>query len=360
MRRQRKSLMLQPVRTWGLQLQYHRVLQLKVSGTRGHPSPRRNTMRVQLGLALSILLLSGFSQAQTVQLPSRYSAIKAENGLIIGWQVSSEDRTATQVDVYDRGGRLLVGLAPLRLVPEANRATIHDVSAFPGRIIAVAAVYRKGNDSVPAGSLLYFDFQGNLLLALALAPSHGIWRLTVNADSDVWTLTAGDGDQKPSEVPMVVGYRPSGKIFKELFTRSEFPFHASDTQENETVGAAGFGHTSDLTWFWLPGSADFVTFRPDGSAASRLTTGLPQESPYEAAMRVVLTDDGTLLAQFRGTLDGRHFGHLSFFSMSKTRKRWELFPAPCVGCLLIGTDSGKAVLAKGNGSGLEIYTVPIP
>lgn len=61
-------------------------------------------MRVQLGLALSILLLTGSSPAQTVLLPSQYSAINAENGLMIGWQISSEDRTGTQVDVYDREG----------------------------------------------------------------------------------------------------------------------------------------------------------------------------------------------------------------------------------------------------------------
>src|SRR5258708_13896234 len=132
-------------------------------------------MRVQLRLAVSILLLTCWSTAQTVVLPAQYSNVKAENGLIVGWHVSSEDRTATQVDVYDREGTLLVGLSPLRLAPEAQRATIHDVSAFPGRIIAVAALYRKGNDSVPASSLLYFDFRGNLLLALALEPSHGIW-----------------------------------------------------------------------------------------------------------------------------------------------------------------------------------------
>lgn len=311
-------------------------------------------------VALSILVITLCAGAQTTHLPERYSRVKAENGLIIGWHVKSEDPQATQISVYDRDGKVLAGLNPLRLVREAKRASILDVSAHPRGVIAVSVVYRKDDASVPAAALLWFDFAGNPLTALALAPSREAWRVTVDSDLNVWTLTAGAGDSKPSEAPMVVGYTASGSVLKEVFKRSEFPLHAIETQENSTFGAPGFGHTSHAVWFWLPGSTDQVTFNADGSGVHRSTTSLPYQSKHATAQRVALTDDGTLLAQVWTEEDAQRTPQASFFFRSESTKAWSPFSPPCSNCTLIGADSGNAFFIKWEKNGSDIYTAPLP
>jgi hypothetical protein len=312
-------------------------------------------------LALSALTLTCWCRAQNVQIPRHYDVVKAENGLIIGWQLASEDRGARQIDVYDIKGTFLTGLAPLRLVPEAKRATVYDVSALPGRIIAVGAVYRKSPDTVPAASLLYFDFQGDLLLALALDPSREVVRLTVDGDSDVWTLTEGVGERKPSEEPMAVGYSASGEVLKEVAKRSEFPADASLTQGDDRMGSTGFGHSAGSVWFWLPSSTELVTFKMHGSSQmSRFVTGLPKQSPREVVLSLLRTDAGVLLASVRGSEDDRSPGQFKFFSRSASRNHWEFYVPPCSQCSLIGVEGGKAFFLKDQGGQSEIYEAPVP
>jgi hypothetical protein len=313
-------------------------------------------MRLNIAIALSLAVLTFYAAAQTVHLSEAYSRVKVENGLIIGWNVASEDRQATQVDVYDNNGKLLVTLSPLRLIPEAKRVTIHDVSARPGAFIAVAAVYRKDNSTVPAGSLLCFDFRGEPLTALALAPSRGAQRLTVDSDGNIWTLTGGAGDISPSEAPMIVGYNIAGSVLKELFKRSEFPLHAAETQENGEVGSPALGHTSKDVWFWLPGSTDEVTFRTDGSSVRRSTTGLPGHSKKEIPERLVLTEGGTLLAQIFDEQLSPRTSEVSFFSRPPSAKVWSRFEPPCSGCFLIGADSENTFFLKKDRNGSDIYT----
>ena len=60
---------------------------------------------------------------------------------------------------------------------------------FLSILFAAAVTYRKSQDTVPAASLLYYDFSGKPLLALALDPSREVSYLTVDAQSNVWTLT---------------------------------------------------------------------------------------------------------------------------------------------------------------------------
>jgi hypothetical protein len=311
-------------------------------------------MRSRIGAILLCLVLTAGGASQEIHLPERYNRVKAENGIIIGWHVKSEDRQAKQIDVYGKDGKLLLGLDLLRLVPEAKWAQVNDVSARPGGFIAVAAVYLKDAASSPAAALLCFDFRGNLLTSLALAPSRDAWRLTVDPQGNIWTLTAGAGDLDPSQAPMVVGYTASGTVVRELFKRSEFPLHASQLQENPTVGAPGFGHTAGAIWFWLPGSTDEVTFSPDGSSARRSTTGLPTISKHGTMQRLLLTDGGTLLAQVWNGQEP------SFFSRSAMTNVWRPFAAPCSQCTLIGADSGNALFIKWQQEGSEIYAAPLP
>lgn len=318
-------------------------------------------MRGHFCLVVVMVLFKSLVPAQQAHIPSAYGAVKAENGLIIGWKLNSEDPATRQIDVYDRDGNLLVGLTPLRFVAEARGDSISDVSGLPGRVIVVAAVFSKGDAFVPAASLLYFDFAGRLLLSLALDPSREVMRVTVDAEANVWTLTAGTGGQKPSDAPMIVGYRMSGQVFKELFIRSDFPVHVSLTQENEEIGVPGLGHTSDRIWFWLPGSTDLVTFKPDGSSIKRESTNLPRQSLHETTMKVLLTDEGALVAQIMGIQEGQRRGHLGFFSRSATKPpRWQPLYHACDDCKLVGLDRGTLLFAKGLGTDLQIEASPMP
>ncbi len=92
-------------------------------------------MRPHVYVVMVVAILSSLSSAQKTHPNSRYGLVKAENGLVFGWQLKSEDSAQRQIDVYDGEGKLLVGLAPLRLVPEARRATVYDVSGLHGRFI---------------------------------------------------------------------------------------------------------------------------------------------------------------------------------------------------------------------------------
>jgi hypothetical protein len=318
-------------------------------------------MRHAFYITVSALLLAGWCRAQLVQIPGHYEFVKVENGLIMGWQMASEDRATRQISVYDMKGTFLTGLSPLRLVSEAKRATVWDVSALPGHMIAVAVDYRKSDDTVPASSLLYFSFRGDPLLALALDASREVRHLTVDGDSNVWTLTMGVGQRKPSEEPMAVGYSPSGEVLKEVAKRSEFPADASLTQEDDRIGLTGFGHSADSVWFWLPSSTELVTFKTHGSSQmSRFVTGLPKQSPREVVLRLLRTDAGTLLAWVRGSEDDRSPGQFNFFSRSASRNHWEFYAPPCSQCSLIGVKGGEALFLKDQGGQSEIYEAPVP
>jgi hypothetical protein len=317
-------------------------------------------------LALSTLFLTCWCcaqnvETQNVQIPRHYDVVKAENGLIIGWQMASEDRAARQIDVYDMKGTFLTGLSPLRLVPEAKRTTVWDVSALPGQMIAVAVDYRKSDDAVPSSSLLYFNFRGDPLQALALDASREARHLTVDGDSNVWTLTMGAGERKPSGEPMAVGYKPSGEVLKEVAKRSEFPTDASLTQEDDTMGLTGLGHNADSVWFWLPNSTELVTFKTHGSSQMRrFVTGLPKQLPQEVVLRLSRTDAGALLAWVRGSEDDHSPGQFNFFSRSAPRNHWEFYAPPCSQCSLIGVDGGEALFLKEQGGQSEIYEAPVP
>jgi hypothetical protein len=318
-------------------------------------------MHSSIRFALSALLLTICSAAQSIHLPRRYNVVKAENGLVIGWNVESEDPQAEQVGIYDTDGKPVVELHPLRLVPGAKRASIHDVSARPGTLIAVAAVYRKDNATVPAATLLCFDFQGNPLTALALAPSREAWRVTLDSVANIWTLTTSAGGLSPSEAPMVVAYTKSGSVLREVLRRSEFSIHASEIQENSTVGSPAFGYTSRAVWLWLPGSTDLVTINgADGSVQRRSTTGLPNQSKHEIPERVVLTDAGTLLAQVWIDQEAPQLPRVSFFFRPGVTKLWSQFYPPCSNCTLIGADSVNAFFVKKGETGSDIYNAPLP
>ena len=309
---------------------------------------------------LSTLALTAWMSAQIASIPGGYDMAKAENGMVVEWQLSSESRNATQVGIYDNRGKLVVALSPLQLVPEAKRVTISDISMLPGNIIAMSALFLKADNTVPAGSLLCFDFQGNLLSAVALSRSRLIRYLTVDSDANIWTLTWASGGQKPSEASLIAAYRPTGENLKELFKRSDFPVHAVTTKENQTLGVVGFGHTSNEVWFWLPGSNELVTFRASDSSFHRFDTGLPHLSSDEAPLKVVLTNSGTLLMETWGRQNSTGIGQRYLFARHAASKSWQQFYPPCSGCILAGANNDKAVFMKTQGDTEEIYEESVP
>jgi hypothetical protein len=309
---------------------------------------------------VSILMIALCAKGQTVHLPEKYNRVKVENGLIVCWQVKSEDPQVKQIYVYDRDGKLVSSLDLLRLVREAKRSSVLDVSAHPNGLIVASTIYRKDDSSIPAAALLWFDFAGNPIKAVALAPSREAWRVTIDSESNVWTLTAGSGESKPSDVPMIVGYSSSGSVVKEVSKRSEFPIHAKEILEDERTGASGFGHTSRGLWLWLPGSNDQVTFKSDGSIMSRSTTGLPTQVLHPTAHRVALTDSGTLLAQVWGDGELEPKPQSAFFIHAQSSKEWIRYTAPCSQCNLIGIDSGSAFFIKWEKTGSDVYSASVP
>jgi hypothetical protein len=175
----------------------------------------------------------------------RNRRMKFENGLIVSWSVLSENASLNQVDIFDDHGSPVTSLNALRPVQDAQSVSISDVSARSGRLIAVAAVYasKEGNQRVrPAAALLLFDFSGRLLSAFALQPWRQISRLVVDEASNVWTLAAHADDKDPSTVPLLVEYKATGVIAKELLARSMFPLHASSTEQNAMIGSPSMGY----------------------------------------------------------------------------------------------------------------------
>jgi hypothetical protein len=272
--------------------------------------------------------------------------MKSENGLIISWQVGSKDSTAEQVRIFDRQGHPITSLNVLRLVPDAQRVSIYDVSARQGRAIAVSAVYtnKEGNRRVrPAAALLLFDLNGRLLSFFSLAPSREILRLAVDEDSNVWTLAAHADDKDPATMPMVVEYTVDGGIAKELLTRNAFPFDAAEIRESAAIGRSSMGYEGGSLWFWLPGSTDLVTIHPEG-ATSTMKTGMPRgvEGQYEIPVSVFRETSGNVVAEFREGHDTAKLG-FAYYTWSPSNSWTRFKPGICDGDWLIGVSDKEQV-----------------
>jgi len=270
--------------------------------------------------------------------------VKSENALIISWVPFSEDPTKPHISISDHLGHEITSLNVLQPVPEASRVSIYDVSAR-GNVIAVAAVYKskEGNQSVrPTASLMLFDFKGQLVSAFALEPSHQIRLLTLDENSNIWTLTThADRGVDPSSVPMLVEYSSKGKIVREMLTRSMFPLHAFDAKETPETGAAAMGCSSGIVWFWLPGSTDYVTVSIADGKTAIMKTQLPKISGRTVVpLGVGREASGDMVVNVRED-DDQHrtdvkpeTGYYRWSSLSDT---WSQFrPGVCESSRLIG------------------------
>jgi hypothetical protein len=285
---------------------------------------------------------------------SRPKGLRYENGLLLSWDAVSTDAKAKQVEILDKVGHSMMSLSVLRLVPEAERVGIWDVSARAGQLIAVSAVFRKADHHLrPVPTLLLFDC---LLQALALEPSREILRLTLDDRSNIWTVTSHLDNKSPSTVPMVVEYSPTGEIVKEMLMRDQFPLHAEVTKETRLTGSAFMGFDFGFIWFWLPGSTELVTISQRDSTYTIAKTGLPKLEGADSSIpvRIARETPETLVAQVRG--DGRN-AHSNLYEYTWSANQGWL-PSkplgPCAGGVLVGaTETGLLYLHASDASGQD-------
>ncbi|HEX8815847.1 MAG TPA: hypothetical protein VF753_10135 [Terriglobales bacterium] len=277
---------------------------------------------------------------------------KAENGLLISWADSNvgvpagsdrDNPDAGQVDIWDEHGRPLVSFNVLHLMDEARAVYISDVSARLGGVIAVAAVYagKEGDDKVPpAPALLIFGFGGQLQSAYALDDTHGIRKLAVDEQSNIWTLTENFEDSDPLDAPMIVEYAADGRVVRELVPRRELWSGGATPKEGFYLGRITMGAEGGVAWVWLPGSTDLITISASDGKIARAQTGLPtREKHREDPVDVFREPSGDVTAVVReDAQDGT--SELSYYAWSEVSGKWSRFtPGTCDGGRLLGVSS---------------------
>jgi hypothetical protein len=287
-------------------------------------------LSLMLKAASAALIISGLSAAaqQVGTLRAKEANwVKAENGVVIAWTPKASDASTNQIEIFDTRGQKLVSLNLLRATPEARRVSIYDVSALPNELIAVAAVYSKGDKSPAVDTLQYFNFQAQLLSFFLLEPSREIARLAVDKDQNVWALSRSSGGGDASLLPMVVEYGRQGQVLKQMLHRSEFPGHEQILRQDPGVGVVQFGYSEGWLWFWLPGSTDLVVADTANGTVLRSKTGLPGAGGNAVPIRMIREESGELVAETE-TVD--HSKPLALYQWSPKSKSWTAFePTGC-------------------------------
>ncbi|HLW82288.1 MAG TPA: hypothetical protein VKS20_09635 [Candidatus Acidoferrales bacterium] len=274
--------------------------------------------------------------------------IKSENGLLLFFnRREARDAASSEVQVFGKHGEPVVSFALLPLVSGAETVQTEDVSAVPGKRIAVYAAYAKADGSV-AYVLLYFDFNGSLLRAFAVDPTRDIDALALDDSLNVWTVTAAGG-QDPSRAPMVVEYSDTGSVVKQLLPRSEFPKDAKMTEQSSQIGALAAGYNSGTFWFWLPASAELVTIRTSDSAVTRTPLSLPPPPSDGRSWPQTLSREasGDVVLSMGETTEPHT---VQYIWSQKTRTWSEFEPTSCQGDWLLGADGNQEIYVDLRGS----------
>lgn len=254
---------------------------------------------------------------------------------------SEFDSGADKVEIFDEHGHAVTSLNILRAMAGAQSVSIYDVSARPGGPIAVAAVFTRGDgdQEILASSLLLFNFAAQLLSAYAIGPTRAIRCLTVDENSNIWTLTDNFEATDPANTPMVVEYTAEGSVVREELPHSVlWSPHRTQPKETPNDGRISMGADSGAVWFWLPGSTDLITISPSDGRLTDLQTQLPKRDNYtEVPLDLVRTQSGDVVAVFREDGDNGQ-SQLSHYTWSRLTMSWSPFsPGACAGDRLIGT-----------------------
>ncbi len=280
----------------------------------------------------------------------RQRDMKAENGLIISWFAGRvTDSEANQVDIFDENGRPVTSLNVLRPIEGARQVSIYDVSGQPNSVIAVAAVYDSKDQEVdPASALLLFDFSGRLLSAYALDLTHGIMRLAVDENSNVWTFTDNFfHDKAPPTAPAVVEYTPDGKIAKEPLPLGVLYSHGGRPEQSMENGRMAMGYDAGTVWIWLPGSTALVTISASDGDVKIVQTGLAKRDGYkEVPLDAGRDSSGNVIEVARE--ENGHGGYgLAYFAWSPSTELWSRFTLQeCAGYRVIGRDNSGLVFGR--------------
>jgi hypothetical protein len=287
----------------------------------------------------------------------RGQTLKVDNGLIISWETPSINPDTPQVKIYDREGTPVASLRVLQPAIEASRASIYDVSARPGGLIAVATVYRSKKSHVrPVSSLLLFDFDGRLQSGFTLEPARTISRLEVDEDSHIWALTDHAENHAPTATHLLVEYSAKGEILREDLPRNMFPYHAQRIREEQ--GRAQMGYDAGRLWFWLPGTSDLVTIPTRSGAIVRVQLPMLEEAGQKPTA-IFSERSGNAVTQVHDD------AHIADFVWETSSKTWVRFtPGHCGGGQLIGVSGDSLVYlvyrADGAYDNADICTVPAP
>lgn len=307
--------------------------------------------RLALPLRWFLIVLVALVACRCLRAEDKPERVKAEDGFLISWRINSRDAKATQINIArlsDDPARPFVTLNVLRLVPDAMGVSVYDVSAR-GDLIAVAAVYKSKDEKLhPTGRLLLFNLKAELLWECALPRTRTAALLTIDDDSNIWTLTAGPGSEfEPSRVSLVVEYNSRGDTVRELLPRSQFPFHATETLGDFDAGWPQMGYASGIVWFWLPGSNDLVTISTSDGKSIAAKTGMPAKPGYKLApLNLFREQAGDVLMQVYED-DTHGADGPAYFRWSSSKNAWsEVTPEECEGGLLIGISENLPVYLR--------------
>ncbi|MGA2697215.1 MAG: hypothetical protein ABSE92_14220 [Terriglobales bacterium] len=292
-------------------------------------------------LALGSLCAYGQQPAKTALMQGRHpQATKAENGFLIFWQGGIiNDRSAGQVQLFNERRALLLSLDAFSPVRESRDMSIYDVSARPGGLIAVSAVYasKEGNANVaPASAILVFDFKGHLRSALAL--ENTAIRLIVDTESRIWALT--DAGSSGEGKPTLLELSTDGKVLREIDLRQTFPQNIELIADGirKLINWTSMRDGGNSISMWLSGSANIMRISKTDGGVSIEATGLPLKTD-EQLSPVIIAADGDLTTEVREVTPKGSY-EVKYCRWQEQQKSWrEVDVGVCAGKRLIGRSS---------------------
>lgn len=281
--------------------------------------------------------------------------VRAENGRAIFYKIQSADATSPQIEIFDRYGAGVETLSPLAAVPDASVCAVWGVSVGQSGVVAVAAVFGKGDALRPVGALLIYNSSGYLETALRMRDNQSVG-VEVDDQDHVWSLMDGAGDERnPALAAVLSEYDQHGRLLASFFSFASFPKDASGIVQGPKAGGdLSIGLTDGRVWFWLPQSQSFGAVNTDGTDPKIVITGMP---PWPVGLKsssllahvmlhgVAYLASGKLLARaVFSTVQAKRIGLYEYSIQTRT---WSLLPpltsVDVLKSWFVGVDHGESV-----------------